>query len=138
MDIGNFQQLKMSIDSVLQNEQANLVPAIYSSNLPKKDTLADAIKLTVFKGKCELVSLLERVLKLMMKMMQSHPDEVLRQNDEIWIMIIEMMFGLTQNKELHRKRYCRRYLIVKMVALVRHMLQFISLNDVMSGILRKN
>ena len=49
-----------------------------------------------------------------------------------------MMFGLTQNKELHRKRYCRRYLIVKMVALVRHMLQFISLHDVMDGILADN
>ena len=97
----------------------------------------DAIKLKVFiASNCKLVTLLERVLKILMKMMKSHPDEILRQSDEIWLMIIKVMFSLTQNPELHRKRYCRRYLIVKMVSLVREMLKHINLASVVNGILK--
>jgi hypothetical protein len=69
-------------------------------------------------------------------MIKSHPDEILKTKDEIWLLSIQMMFGLTQNQELHRKRYCRRYLIVKMVTLVREMLKHVSLTDIIGGILR--
>ena len=39
---------------------------------------------------------------------------------------------------MHRKRYCRRYLIVKMVTLVREMLKYVKLNEIVNGILRQN
>ena len=48
------------------------------------------------------------------------------------------MFGLTQNRDLHRKRYCRRYLIVKMVTIVREMLKNVSLKEIIGGILNVN
>ena len=62
-----------------------------------KEKFVDAIQLKVFiASKCELVSLLERVLKILMKMIKSHPDEILKnKNDKIWLLIIQMMFGLT-------------------------------------------
>mmetsp|Transcript_3012 Transcript_3012/g.3540 ORF Transcript_3012/g.3540 Transcript_3012/m.3540 type:complete len:80 (+) Transcript_3012:1474-1713(+) len=53
-------------------------------------------------------------------------------------MIIKMMFGLTQHEEMHKKRYCRRYLIVKTVSLVREILKLISLRDIIDGILKEN
>ena len=83
-----------------------------------------------------MVSLLERVLKILMKMIKSHPEEILRSNEEIWLLMIQMMFGLTQHPDLHRKRYCRRYLIVKIVSLVREMLKFVGLREIIDGILK--
>jgi len=80
--------------------------------------------------------MLERVLKLLLKLIKSHPEEILQSKEEIWPMIIKMMFGLTQHPEMHRKRYCRRYLIVKTVSLVREMLKHIKLEVVIEGILK--
>lgn len=70
-----------------------------------------------------------------MKMIRNHPDEILKSTNEIWLMMVQMMFVLSQHKELHRKRYCRRYLIVKMVTLVRELLKYIKLDQVFEGIL---
>lgn len=71
-----------------------------------------------------------------MKMIKGHPDEILRnKKDKIWLEIIKMMFSLTQNKELHRKRYCRRYMIVKTVTLVKEMIKYLPLQDIIDGIL---
>ena len=56
-------------------------------------------------------------------MIKIHPEEILKVTDEIWLVIIKMMFKLSQHKDLFRKRYCRRFLIVKTVTLVREMLR---------------
>ena len=56
-------------------------------------------------------------------MIKIHPEEILKVTDEIWLIIINMMFKLSQHKDLFRKRYCRRFLIVKTVTLVREMLR---------------
>ena len=37
----------------------------------------------------------ERILNILMKMIKSHPEEILRTKEEIWLIIIQMMFGLT-------------------------------------------
>ena len=119
------------------NSRSDLIPAAYNSTFSMKEKFVDAIQLKVFiASKCEHVSLLERVLKILMKMIKSHPDEILKnKNEKIWLLIIQMMFGLTQSKELHRKRYCRRYLIVKMVSLVKEMLRYVNLKEIVDGIL---
>lgn len=62
-----------------------------------KEKFVDAIQLKMFiASKCPMISLLERVLKILMKMIKGHPDEILKNKDEkIWLLIIQMMFGLT-------------------------------------------
>jgi len=137
LDVGNFAHLTQDIDTVLQNSRTDLIPVAYNKAFSVKEKFIDAIQLKVFISQnCVNVSLLEHVLKILMKMIKSHPDEILKTKDEIWLLVIQMMFRLTQNPELHRKRYCRRYLIVKMVSLVREMLKYVSLKDIVGGILK--
>ena len=81
---------------MLQNSRTDLVPVAYSKDFSMKEKFIDAIQLKVFiSSNCENVSLLERVLKILLKMIKSHPDEVLRSSDEIWLLVIQMMFRLT-------------------------------------------
>ena len=113
------------------------MPVAYSSQFSMREKFVDAIQLKMFiAANCQHVSLLERVLKILIKMINSHPDEVLRNKTEkIWLLVIKMMFSLTQHKDLHRKRYCRRYLIVKMVTLVKEMLKYVPMQEIVNGIL---
>jgi hypothetical protein len=67
-------------------------------------------------------------------MFLNHPDEILKSNEDIWMSVISMLFRLIQNPTLYRKRYCRRYLVVQMVTLVRQMLRHIQFKDVVEGI----
>ena len=137
LDVGNFHQLSMDIEDVLKNSRTDLIPVAYSKGFSTAELFGDAIQLRLFlQQNCSNVTLLERVLKLLMKMITSHPEEILRSNEDVWLLMIQMMFGLTQHPELHRKRYCRRYLIVKMVSLVREMLKYIGLDRIIGGILR--
>lgn len=140
MDVGDFKQLSVDIESLLINSRADLIPAAYNSNFSMKEKFVDAIQLKVFIAQnCKLISLFERVLKILIKMIKNHPDEILRnKNDKIWLQIIRMIFGLTQHKELHRKRFCRRYLIVKMVTLVKEMLKYVNMKEIVDGILGMN
>lgn len=124
---------------MINNSRFDLIPSVFSENFSMKEKYTDAIQLKMFiTANCTNVSLLERVLKLLIKMIKSHPDEILRTKEQIWLLVIQMMFGLTQHKELHRKRYCRRYLIVKTVSLVREILKYVSMKEVVEGILRFN
>ena len=71
-------------------------------------------------------------------MFQKHPEETLKSGDDIWLCAISMLFKLTQNPELHRKRYCRRYLVVTTVSLTREILKFKRFNDVVIAIEKHN
>ena len=72
------------------NSRSDLIPAAYNSSFSMKEKFVDAIQLKVFvASNCELISLLERVLKILMKMIRSHPDEILRNKKEkIWLLMI--------------------------------------------------
>ena len=61
----------------------------YNRDFTTKEKFVDAIQLKVFvSAKCENVSMFERILNILMKMIKSHPDEILRTKEEIWLMII--------------------------------------------------
>ncbi len=96
--MGNFSHLKQDIETLLKNSRGELIPIAYNKSFSVKDKFVDAIQLKVFISKnCENVSLLEHVLKILMKMIKSHPDEILKTKEEIWLLSIQMMFGLTQH-----------------------------------------
>lgn len=96
LDVGNFHQLSMDIEDVLKNSRTDLIPIAYSKNFSTSELFVDAIQLKMFlSSNCPNVSLLERVIKILLKMMKSHPEELLRSNEEIWLLMIQMMFGLT-------------------------------------------
>ena len=100
--------------------------------------MADAIQLKLFITSKPNIALLDRIMKVITKMFMSHPDEILRSGDEIWLAVITMLFKLTLHPTLHRKRYCRRYLVVMTVTLVRQILKHISFSQVVQGIQKKN
>lgn len=68
----------------------------YSQGFSTMEKFGDAIQLKVFiSAQCPNIGLLERVLKILLKMIKSHPDEVVKQTNEIWLMMIQMIFGLS-------------------------------------------
>ena len=143
LDLGVFQPVPANeddeVDAILQNSRAELIPMVYNRNFSMKEKFVDAIQLKMFiVNNLANVSLLERVLKILMKMIRSHPEEILGEEDQAWLLIVKMLFSLTGHTELHKKRYCRRYLIVKTVSLVREMLKHISLRKIIDGILKEN
>ena len=96
MDVGNFQQLSIDIDTVLKNSRSDLIPVAYNRDFSMSEKFIDAIQLKVFISKnCTNVTMLERVLKILMKMIKGHPDEVLKSDQEIWLMMVQMLLGLT-------------------------------------------
>ena len=54
MDVGDFQQLSVDIESLLINSRSDLIPAAYNSNFNMKEKFVDAIQLKLFiSQKCE-------------------------------------------------------------------------------------
>jgi len=139
LDVGKLYKPGYDIDSVINESRSDLIPQAYTRELTAKERFGDAIQLRVFiELKCALVSMYERVLKILLKMISSHPDEILKTKEQVWLLIIRMMFGLATHPELHRKRYCRRYLNVKMVTLVREILKHMNMRDIIDGVLQFN
>ena len=56
MDVGDFQQLSVDIESLLINSRSDLIPAAYNSSFNMKEKFVDAIQLKLFiSQKCELI-----------------------------------------------------------------------------------
>ena len=56
MDVGDFQQLSVDIESLLINSRTDLIPAAYNSSFNMKEKFVDAIQLKLFiSQKCELI-----------------------------------------------------------------------------------
>ena len=135
-DLTQFSQLSTDIDSLIKGSTAQLVPNVFSRENSYRQNIIDSFHLKLhISGKCPNINLLERVLRIITKLFMSHSEQVLKQNDDIWLNFIGLLFSLTQNEKLHKKRYCRRYLIVKMVSLVRIILKYISFEKVVDGFL---
>ena len=82
LDLGVFQPVTTNdddeVDAILQNSRAELIPMVYNRNFSMKEKFVDAIQLKMFiVNNLANVSLLERVLKILMKMIRSHPEEIL-------------------------------------------------------------
>ena len=72
-----------------------LVPDSFSRQLKSKDTLADAIQLKLFMtGKAPNIKFLDRILKVIIKMFNNHPDQTLNSGDEIWLSVVTMLFKM--------------------------------------------
>ena len=56
MDVGDFQQLSVDIESLLINSRSDLIPAAYNSSFNMKEKFVDAIQIKLFiSQKCELI-----------------------------------------------------------------------------------
>lgn len=135
LDVGNYKQLTMDIDHVLQQSRGQLMPGAFREALTKNEIFGENLVIGMYKKTCPNIERLENTVRILLKLIRSHPDEVMRGKDDIWITIILYMFGLSSHPEMHRKRYCRRYIIVKTVELVREMLKHLNLKAIINGIL---
>ena len=69
------------------------MPQAFSKDLNLKDNLFHDIEFRPFiMEKCKNVALLERVLKILLKLIKNHPEEILNGDDQIWLIIVTMMF----------------------------------------------
>ena len=48
MDVGDFQQLSVDIESLLINSRSDLIPVAYNSSFNMKEKFVDAISLKLF------------------------------------------------------------------------------------------
>ena len=70
------------------------MPQAFSKDLNLKDNLFHEIEpLRKFiEEKCKNVALFERVLKILLKLIENHPEEILNNEEQIWLIIVTMMF----------------------------------------------
>lgn len=61
------------------------------------------------------IQLFERILNKIENVCVAHPEELFQSGESTWQLIVHQLFKLAQNQLLHRKKYCRSYLIRKMV-----------------------
>ena len=81
------------------------------------------------------IDLIERVLKIIVNIFTNQPNEVMKSTNQVWQTILTFLFSLYQKPELRKKRYARRFITQKIVSVVREMLKFITLSELLEGTL---
>ena len=82
------------------------------------------------------IDLIEKVLKTVTKLISRQPDEVMSSSNQVWTGIAQCLLQLYYKPELRRKRYARQYVALKFAQVVRVMLKYISLEELLEGTLR--
>ena len=80
--------------------------------------------------------LFERTISKIEKICVAHPDELFKGGEGTWQSILASLFKLAQNPVIHRKRYCRSYLIRKMVNFVKKTLPYVNFKQMIESVLR--
>lgn len=70
------------------------------------------------------------------KICTEHPDELFQSGENTWQLIVHSLFKLAQNEKMARKRYCRSYLIRKMVSFVKKTLPFVNFKQMIESVLK--
>lgn len=85
------------------------------------------------------VVLFERIILKIKKICMNHPTELLQSNETgatTWMRILGSLFKLAQNEKLHRKRYCRGYLVRKLIDFVKATLPEGNLKQMIDSVLK--
>lgn len=82
------------------------------------------------------ILLFERTISRIEKICVAHPDELFKSNESTWQSILASLFKLAQNPVIHRKRYCRSYLIRKMVNFVKKTLPYVNFKSMIEAVLK--
>jgi len=135
LDVSEFAQLNTNIEQLMQKNTGANIPNDFTRGMSLEDRFKEALQQKLYlEASCLIreqnapnIELVERVLKTIINIFTTQPDEVIKSNNQVWQNILHFLFSLYHRPELRKKRSARRFITQKLVSVAREMLRHISL-----------
>ena len=109
--MSEFAQLNTNIEQLMKKNTGVNIPNDFIRDMSLEDRFKEALQQKLYlEQNAPNIELVERVLRTIINIFTTQPEEVIKSNEQVWQSILNFLFSLYHRPELRKKRYARRFI----------------------------